>query len=212
MGLYMNKIEKSIVNGLNGVTSSNGAWKLFSSRNVNSNMELKNEKEKKLYSALCEFLSDKDTSISVLPCNKFTTMFIDWSNEKLIELPSVLVDVKMIEKCLKFYFLENHLTLNRYFCLCMHENDDKVYITSVCRESAIYRIKEVESKETEETEEESATTEEGNTLLKIATLLNSVYALSKDLDNTTKKSIVDDFIKSMKVVEVAEVVKKSAIA
>ena len=120
--------------------------------------------------------------------------------------------VKLIEKCLKFYFLENHLTLNRYFCLCMHEGDEKVYITSVCRESAIYRIKEVESKETEETEEESAATEEGNTLLKIATLLNSVYALSKDLDNVTKKSIVDDFIKSMKVIEVAEVVKKSAIA
>lgn len=200
MGKKLNAMEQSIVDGLNGITSSNGAWKLFSTRYVKSNFELKSDKEKKLYSAIVEFLSDKDTSISVLPCNKFTTLFIDWSNEKLIELPGILVDVKMIEKCLKYYWLKNHLTLNRYFALAMKENDDKVYIVSVCRESAIYQLKEsAETSADDSDSENSETSEETKNLLKINSLLNSVASLAKSFDNDTKKEIVNSLASLLNV-------------
>lgn len=208
----MNKIEKSIVDSLNGVTSHKGNWKLFSSRCVNSNMELKSEKEKKLYNVLSEFLSDKDININVLPIAKFKTMFVDWSNEKTIESINTLVTESNIEKCLKKYFLENHLKLNRYFALAMSEKDtNNIYIVSVCRESGIYQIKEKTEKE--ESENENLKKPEDNeTLLKIATLLNSVYALSKDLDNETKKNIITEFNNAMNFKENAIVNKKRNIA
>ena len=203
----MNKIEKSIVDSLNGVTSRSGNWKLFSSRYVSSNMELKSDKDKKLYNAISEFLSDKDSTISVLPIKQFKSMFIDFSNDKLIENIGKIITEKDIEKALKYYFLENHLKLNRYFALAMNEKDtNNVYIVSVCRESGIYQIKD-------KTESDDDKTENNDVLLKIATLLNSVYALSKDLDNETKKTIVAEFNNAMAIKEKATVnAKKTKIA
>ena len=203
----MNKIEKSIVDSLNGVTSRNGNWKLFSSRYVSSTMELKSDKDKKLYNAISEFLSDKDNTISVLPIKQFKSMFIDFSNDKLIESIGKIITEKDIEKALKYYFLENHLKLNRYFALAMSEKDtNNVYIVSVCRESGIYQIKE-------KTENDDEKTENDDVLLKIATLLNSVYALSKDLDNETKKTIVAEFNNAMAIKEKATInTKKTKIA
>lgn len=186
----MNKIEKSIVDSLNGVTNKVTNWKLFTSRYVSSEFELKTDKEKKFYSVLCDFLRDKDTTITMLPISKFTTMFIDWNNEKVIENVSSLIDIKLIEKCLKMYFLEFHLELNRYFCLASNnsENDNNIYIVSVCRESGIYQIKDKTEK--------SGTAENDNQALllaKISNLLNSVVSLSSELDNTIKTDIVKSF-------------------
>lgn len=207
----MNKIELSIINGLNASNGVHGNWKLFANRKVSNTMKL-NEKETKVYNALECFLTENALVTTVLPITKFTTMFVDFSNEKLIELPSVLVDVKTIEKCLKFYFLNNHLNLNRYFCLCMNENDDKIYIASVCRESGIYVISE--KKASDENDDDNTTENENNDaeiLLKISTLLNSVYSLAKDLDDNTKENITKEFIQSMGIKKDIEIIKNSAI-
>lgn len=199
MGKKLNAMEQSIVDGLNGITSSNGAWKLFSTRYVKSDFELKSDKEKKLYSAIVEFLTDADNTVSVLPCAKFTTLFVNWSNEKLIELPGILVDAKMIEKCLKYYWLKNHLTLNRYFALAMKKNDDKVYIVSVCRESAIYQLKESAETSADDSDGENPGVADTDDLLKINTLLNSISSLAKSFDNDTKKEIVNSLASLLNV-------------
>ena len=200
----MNKIEKRIIDSLNGITSRNCNWKLFSSRYVNSEFELKTEKEKKFYSVLCDFLRDKDTTITMLPISKFTTMFIDWNNEKVIENISTLIDIKLIEKCLKMYFLEFHLELNRYFCLASNnsENDNNIYIVSVCRESGIYQIKDkTEKSDTTENNDQAVL------LAKISNLLNSVVSMSTELDNSIKSDIVKSFSNLMLASENKEVDK-----
>ena len=199
----MNKIEKSIIDSLNGVTCRNGNWKLFASRKVSSNMKL-NDKEIKVYNALCEFLSDKDTTISVLPTSKFTTMLVDWTNEKLIENLSTLVDIKTLEKCLKFYFLNNHLSLNRYFCLSVNNTDDKLYIVSVCRESGIYQIKENVTTDSDTVESD---TTENNDLQKIAKYLNDIARLAKDFSNTDKIEVIKNLEKLLNVNATVSVIK-----
>ena len=210
----MNKIEKSIIDSLNGVTSRKCDWKLFSSRKVNSTMELKSDKEKKLYNTLCEFLTDKDTTISVLPCNKFSTMFVDWCNDKLIENVSVIVDVKLLEKCLKYYFLENHLQLNRYFAIAMNSNDDKLYIVSVCRESGIYQIKESDKScnPGEEDNSENEDTSENDNMSKIAKHISDIVRLSKDFSNVDKIDIVKTLEKMLEVNATINVTKKTKTA
>lgn len=208
----MNKIEKSILDSLNGVTSRACDWKLFSSRKVNSTMELKSDKEKKLYNALCEYLADKDTTISVLPCNKFSTMFVDWCNDKLIENISVIVDVKLLEKCLKYYFLENHLQLNRYFAIAMNSKDDKLYIVSVCRESGIYQIKENTTSENEVENTSEVDTSENNTMSKIAKHISDIVRLSKDFSNVEKIDIVKTLEKMLEVNATVNVTKKTKSA
>ena len=196
----MNKIEKSIVDGLNNVTSRKGNWKLFASRKVSASMKL-NEKESKVYNALSEYLLDNDTSICVLPTTKFTTMLLDWTNEKLIELPSVLVDIKTLEKCLKYYWLENHLKLHRYFAIAMNENDDKLYIVSVCCESGIYQLKDTSDKTSEnasENDDENATNE-NDTMSKIAKHISDIVRLSKDFATSDKLEIVNQLSSMLKV-------------
>lgn len=211
----MNKIEKSIVDSLNGVTSRTCDWKLFSSRKVNSTMELKSDKEKKLYNALCEFLTDKDTTISVLPCNKFSTMFVDWCNDKLIENINVIVDIKLLEKCLKYYFLENHLELNRYFAIAMNSNDDKLYIVSVCRESGIYQIKENTTSDTSlenDTSDDIDTTSDNSNMAKISKHIADIVRLSKDFSNVDKIDIIKTLEKMLEVNATVNVTKKTKTA
>lgn len=210
----MNKIEKSILDSLNGVTSRTCDWKLFSSRKVNSTMELKSDKEKKLYNALCEYLADKDTTISVLPCNKFSTMFIDWCNDKLIENINVIVDVKLLEKCLKYYFLENHLQLNRYFAIAMNSKDDKLYIVSVCRESGIYQIKENTTSDTslENDTSDDIDTSDNSNMAKISKHIADIVRLSADMSTTDKIDIVKTLEKMLEVNATVNVTKKTKSA
>ena len=211
----MNKIEKSIIDGLNGVTSRVTDWKLFSSRKVNSNMELKSDKEKKLYNALCEYLADKDNTISVLPCNKFSTMFIDWCNDKLIENISVIVDIKLLEKCLKYYFLENHLQLNRYFAIAMNSKDDKLYIVSVCRESGIYQIKENATSDTSlenDISDDVDNINDNSNMSKISKHIADIVRLSADMSTTDKIDIVKTLEKMLEVNATVNVSKKTKTA
>ena len=210
----MNKIEKSILDSLNGVTSRTCDWKLFSSRKVNSTMELKSDKEKKLYNALCEYLADKDTTISVLPCNKFSTMFIDWCNDKLIENINVIVDVKLLEKCLKYYFLENHLQLNRYFAIAMNSKDDKLYIVSVCRESVIYQFKENTTSDTslENDTSDDIDTSDNSNMAKISKHIADIVRLSADMSTTDKIDIVKTLEKMLEVNATVNVTKKTKSA
>ena len=207
----MNKIEKSIIDSLNGVTSRKGNWKLFSSRYVSSKMELKTEKDKTIYSELCNFLSNEDNTISVLPIKSFKTMFIDFSDEKVIESIGKIVTEKDIEKALKYYFLENHLTLNRYFCLAMNENDDSnVYITSVCRESGIYKIKENELPSNSENEDnENVENSDNSVMVKITKHLNDIARLAKEFDNADKVDIVKTLEKLLEVNATVNVTKKN---
>ena len=206
----MNKIEKSIVDGLNGITSRSGNWKLFANRKVSESMKL-SEKETKVYNALVDFLTDKDTTISVLPSSRFTAMLIDWSNEKLIELPSALVDIKTLEKCLKYYFLQNHLTLNRYFCLAMNNSDEKIYIVSVCRESGIYQIKESASSDTSE-ESSEVVDSDNSTMGKISGHISDIVRLSKDMTTEEKIDIVKTLEKLLEVKATTTVIKKTVSA
>lgn len=202
----MNKIETSIINGLNGVTNKKCEWKLFSSRYVNSTMELKTDKEKKLYTAIEKYLFDRDTSITVLPIKSFITMFVKWDNGKLIENVSTLVTVKDIEKCLKYYYLKNHLTLNRYFCLTVNSSSDNtVFITSVCRESGIYSIKEKNDTT------ENDTTENKDTMDKIADMINNINLLCRGMSIDDKKQVVSMLEKSLnlKVNKVKKSVKSA---
>lgn len=207
----MNKIEKSILDSLNGVTSRTCDWKLFASRKVSSTMKL-TDKENKVYNALCEFLSEKDTSISVLPCNKFITMLVDWTNDKLIENITSLVDIKTIEKCLKFYFLNNHLQLHRYFALSMNSKDDKIYIVSVCRESGIYQIKENTTSENEVENTSENDTSENDNMSKIAKHISDIVRLSKDFSNVDKVDIVKTLEKMLEVNATVNVTKKTKTA
>lgn len=211
----MNKIEKSIIDGLNNVTNRNGNWKLFSSRYVNSNMELKSDREKSLYQVVSNYLNENRDTINVLPIDRFTTQFVKWDNGKVLESINTLVTVKEIEKCLKFYFLENHLELNRYFALSVNncENDNNVYIVSVCRESGIYQIKEKTSENKTTSENDTSEVDEvTNNLLKISTLINSIASLSSGLDNDTKKSIVTELTNKLEVSSMATASKVTKIA
>lgn len=214
----MNAIEKSIIDGLNGVTSRKGIWKLFSSRYVSSTMELKTEKDKALYSAISEFLSDKDTTITTLPIKKFKSMFIDFSNDKLIESIGKIVTEKDIEKALKFYFKENHLKLNRYFCLAMNSKDkDNVYIVSVCRESGIYKFRESELTSGNESENEEDTSDikkmgldsSNSDMVKIAGHITDIARLSKDFNKADKIDIIKALEKMLEVNATVNVSKKS---
>lgn len=210
----MNKIEKSIIDSLNGVTSRTCDWKLFASRKVSSTMKL-TDRENKVYNALCEFLSEKDTSISVLPCNKFITMLVDWGNDKLIENMSTLVDIKTIEKCLKFYFLNNHLQLHRYFALSMNSKDEKIYIVSVCRESGIYQIKENTTSDTSlenDTSDDIDTTSDNSNMSKISKHIADIVRLSKDFSNVEKIDIVKTLEKLLEVNATVNVTKKTKTA
>lgn len=211
----MNKIEKSIVDGLNNVTSRNGNWKLFSSRFVNPNMELKSDRERQLYQVISNYLDDNKNNINILPIDRFTTQFVKWDNGKVLESINTLVTVKEIEKCLKFYFLENHLELNRYFALSVNncESDNNVYIVSVCRESGIYQIKEKTSENKTTSENDASEVDEvTNNLLKISTLINSIASLSIGLDNDTKKSIINELASKLEVSSMATASKVTKIA
>lgn len=211
----MNKIEKSIVDGLNNVTSRNGNWKLFSSRFVNSDMELKSDRERQLYQVISNYLNDNKNNINILPIDRFTTQFVKWDNGKVLESINTLVTVKEVEKCLKFYFLENHLELNRYFALSVNncESDNNVYIVSVCRESGIYKIKEKTSENKTTSENDTSEVDEvTNNLLKISTLINSIASLSTGLDNDTKKSIINELASKLEVSSMATASKVTKIA
>ena len=211
----MNKIEKSIVDGLNNVTSRSGNWKLFSSRFVNPNMELKSDRERQLYQVISNYLDDNKNNINILPIDRFTTQFVKWDNGKVLESINTLVTVKDIEKCLKFYFLENHLELNRYFALSVNncDSDNNVYIVSVCRESGIYQIKEKTSENKTTSENDASEVDEvTNNLLKISTLINSIASLSTGLDNDTKKSIINELASKLEVSSMATASKVTKIA
>lgn len=211
----MNKIEKSIIDGLNNVTSRNGNWKLFSNRYVSSTMKLKSDREKQLYQVVSNFLNENKDTINVLPIDGFTTQFVKWDNGKVLESINTLVTVKEVERCLKMYFLNNHLNLNRYFAIAVNncENDNNVYIVSVCRESGIYQIKEKTSENKTTSENDNSEVDEITAnLLKISTLINSVASLASSLDNDTKKSIVAELAEKLNVSTMATASKVQKVS
>ena len=178
----LNAIEKSIIDSFNGVTNKKVTWKLFSSRYVNKDMELKTEREKKVYAFLCEFLeSEKNKSWSMLNTKKFKTLFVDWGNSKLIESVNLIVTEKEIDKALKNYFKENFLTLSKYFGLAMNsdKNDKNVYIVQLCKESGIYQFRE---------KTENQDTKKKNTTLEtVSKSINDLSTLCNSLNSDDKK-------------------------
>jgi hypothetical protein len=142
-------------------------------------------------------------------------MFVDWCNDKLIENVSVIVDVKLLEKCLKYYFLEHHLELNRYFAIAMNSKDDKLYIVSVCRESGIYQIKENAASDTSlenDTSDDLDTTSDNSNMAKISKHIADIVRLSADFSTTDKIDIVKTLEKMLEVNATTSVVKKSKLA
>lgn len=179
----LNAIEQGIVDTLNGVTNKKVTWKLFSSRYVNNDMELKTEREKKVYTFLCEFLeNEKNRAWSMLNTKKFKTLFVEWGNSKLIESVNLLVTEREIDKALKFYFKENSLTLSKYFGLAMNsdKNDKNVYIVQLCRESGIYQFRE----KTDKTESKKAVS-----LDTVTKSINDLSALCNSLSAEDKKQV-----------------------
>ena len=179
----LNAIEQGIIDTLNGITNKKVIWKLFSSRFVNPTMELKTEREKKVYEFLCQFLEKESSkSWSMLNTKKFKTLFVEWGNSKLIESVNLLVTEKEIDKALKFYFKENHLTLSKYFGLAMNncKDDKNVYIVQLCRESGIYKFRE-------ETERKEST--KAATLENVTKTINSLSSLCNSLSAEDKKQV-----------------------
>ena len=201
----MNKIEKSIIDSLNNVTSKKCDWKLFSTRYVKNDMNL-NDRELKVYNSLSEFLAGKDTTITTIPAARFISMFIDWNNSKLIELPSVLVDIKTIEKCLKYYFLKNHLELYRYFCLSMNKKENVLYIVSVCRESGIYQIKENAAANNET---ENAAAADNSNISKISGHVSNIATLAANMTASEKIEIIKNLEKLLNVNATTTIIKKN---
>ena len=180
----LNAIEKGIIDSFNGVTNKKVTWKLFSSRYVNSDMELKTEREKKVYTFLGEFLeNEKGKAWSMLNTKKFKTLFVEWGNSKLIESVNLLVTEKEIDKALKFYFKENSLTLSKYFGLAMNsdKNDKNVYIVQLCRESGIYQFRE--KTENQDTKKKNVT------LDTISKSINNLSTLCNSLSVEDKKQV-----------------------
>ena len=208
----MNAIENSLINSLNMARGKKGNWKVFSSMVIKSNLKL-NDKEEKLYQVVKSYLEkEENKTFTTLPTDKFKSILIQWDNGKVFESVNTLITEKELDRVLKFYFKETFLNAgNRCYCLAMNEKDTKhVYIVNVSKSCGVYKFEEKKEDTTEnETTEETTETTENDTLLKIATLLNSVYALSKDLDNDTKKSIIEEFVKSMGIKENAIVTSKN---
>lgn len=195
----LNAMEQSIIDGLNGVTSRKGHWKLFSSRYVSKSYKL-TEREQKLYQFIIENCLDDYTKnnaqISInspITIKNLKTRFIDWSNEKLIENVSVITTEKEIEHAIKNVWKEYGLSLNRTLVLCCNDDtdDNNIYIASVSRDCNIYKYKNESSDNSTDKSDSSEIAEDTENLLKINTLLNSVSALAKDFDDDTKKEIVN---------------------
>ncbi len=203
----MNNIELSLINGLNACRGKKGSWKLFSNPIINPNMELKREKEKKLYEVVCSYLeNESNKSFSTLPISKFKSLLLQWDNEKVFEKVSTLVTETDLDKVLKFWYKENFLGLgDRCYCLAMNEHDTKnVYIVNVSKSCGIYKFKQ----EKEEEKEEETMDDESKILLQISNLLNEVYGLSKNLDSVVRANIVKEFNSTMKL-DAQKVEKKS---